>query len=249
MSSSEIIRLQKLFSLRRSRELTQVSLMSLFHIHWCKLLDFPSLPERPSSPNKLLAFLGALMSSFFCHIRINFTMDKKAIHPENFEEKVIWNAIVWTFPFYLIGALYIVAPAMGWLMVIYLFKRFLDQDETTPECQRVRIPVGVWVWTISMIVMLIALWIGHADWNLGLSKTIKSSVGWAKGWALMAVFPLIGCLNIRPQIIYRATSIVVSPGVNHPACLCCSFLRWFASRTLCVAFKNCWWPRVLSFFE
>ena len=135
-------------------------------------------------------------------------MDSKAIYPENFEEKVIWNAIVWTFPFYLLGALYIVAPVMGWLMVCYLFWRWFTQDAVTPKEYQVHVPIGVWIWIISMFVMLIALLFGHADWDLGTAKTIKSSVGWAKGWALLAVFPLIGCLNIRPQIIYRATAVI-----------------------------------------
>ncbi len=74
--------------------------------------------------------------------------------------------------------------------------------------QKIVIPFGVWIWTLSMLVMLIALWMGHMDWQLGTATTIKSSIGWAKGWALMAIFPLIGCLHIRPEIIYRATSIV-----------------------------------------
>ena len=134
-------------------------------------------------------------------------MEKKAIHPENFEERVVWYAIVWTYLFYLLGALYIVAPVVGWLMIIYLIKKIWQQapDKLT---HKVVIPWGVWVWVVSMLAMLLALLLGHLDWELGTGKTIKSSVGWAKGWALMAVFPLIGCLNIRPQIIYRATSIV-----------------------------------------
>lgn len=134
-------------------------------------------------------------------------MEKKTIHPENFEERVVWYAITWTYLFYLLGALYIVAPVVGWLMIIYLIKRVWQQADDKSE-QTIVIPWGVWVWVISMLTMLIALLFGHVDWELGLAKTIKSSVGWAKGWALMAVFPLIGCLNIRPQIIYRATSIV-----------------------------------------
>ncbi len=51
-------------------------------------------------------------------------MDKKTNRPENFEERVIWNSITWTFPIYLIGGLYILAPAMGWLMLLYLAKNF-----------------------------------------------------------------------------------------------------------------------------
>ena len=28
---------------------------------------------------------------------------------------------------------------------------------------------------------------GHLAWGLGLKQTIKSSIGWAKGWALLAL--------------------------------------------------------------
>jgi len=135
-------------------------------------------------------------------------MGKKTLHPQNFEERVVWYSITLTYVFYLLGALYIVAPVIGWILLAYLFKKLWLQNHTTPNDEIVRIPVGVWIWVICMFVMLIALWIGHIDWNLGTPKTIKSTVGWAKGWALMAIFPLIGCLNIRPQIIYRATNLV-----------------------------------------
>lgn len=135
-------------------------------------------------------------------------MDKKTIHPENFEEKVIWFAIVWTFPFYLLGALYIVAPVLAWVLLAYLVKKLWMQNKLTAKHEVIKIPFGVWLWCFGMFLMLIALWIGHVDWELGMAKTIKSSIGWAKGWALMAIFPLIGCLNIRPQIIYQATSRV-----------------------------------------
>lgn len=135
-------------------------------------------------------------------------MDKKTIRPENFEERVIWYSITWTFPIYLIGGLYILAPAMGWLMLLYLAKKLWSQHIGEHTGQKIVIPFGVWIWTLSMLVMLIALWMGHMDWQLGTATTIKSSIGWAKGWALMAIFPLIGCLHIRPEIIYRATSIV-----------------------------------------
>lgn len=135
-------------------------------------------------------------------------MDKKTIYPENFEEKVIWFAIVWTFPFYLLGALYIVAPVLAWLMLAYLAQKLWRQNDLTSPQERITIPFGVWLWCFAMLLMLIALWMGHADWQLGTAKTIKSSIGWAKGWALLAVFPLVGCLNIRAEIIYQATSRV-----------------------------------------
>jgi hypothetical protein len=57
----------------------------------------------------------------------------------------------------------------------------------------------------GMFVMLIALWAGHLNWDLGLKKTIKSSIGWAKGWALLALFPLAGAvLQIRREVLVRA---------------------------------------------
>ena len=53
--------------------------------------------------------------------------------------------------------------------------------------------------------MLAALLVAHAGWDLGLPMTIKSSIGWLKGWALLAIFPLAGaCLQIRPRVVVRA---------------------------------------------
>ncbi len=61
------------------------------------------------------------------------------------------------------------------------------------------------IWLLAMLVMLFALIVGHFLNELGLPKTIKSSIGWAKGWALLALFPLAGAvLSIRPEVIYRA---------------------------------------------
>jgi len=57
-------------------------------------------------------------------------------------------------------------------------------------------------------VMLIALIIGHLNFEFGLGSIIKSTIGWAKGWALLALFPFAGCLSIRPELLYRAACIV-----------------------------------------
>ena len=71
------------------------------------------------------------------------------------------------------------------------------------------IPSGVWVWILGMLVMLLALEVGHMNQNLGLGQTIKSTIGWAKGWALLALFPLIGaCMNIKVETIIRAAGWV-----------------------------------------
>lgn len=135
-------------------------------------------------------------------------MDPKALHPQNFEERLIWYAIVGTYGFYLIGGLYIVAPVLAWILLGYLCLKLWLQHDQTPPADRITIPIGVWIWVAAMLVMELALIFGHLDFDLGTGLMIKSSIGWAKGWALLAIFPLIGCLKIRPQLIYRAACIV-----------------------------------------
>jgi hypothetical protein len=128
--------------------------------------------------------------------------------PNNFPERVIWYSIVGTYGFYLIGGLYILAPAIAWILLFYLGKKLWEQTESTPSLEKIAIPWTVWLWIVGMLVEELALIIGHLDFNLGTAMLVKSSIGWAKGWALLAIFPLIGCLPIRPQLIYRAVCIV-----------------------------------------
>ncbi|MDA7423937.1 O-antigen ligase domain-containing protein [Thalassococcus lentus] len=133
-------------------------------------------------------------------------MTSAPISPQNPAEAMVWKTIVWTWPFYAVGALYVVGPVLAWLMAglvvlsLYLGPAIRDDLRATGS-----IPPVIWGWMIGMLVMLVALWIGHLDWGLGLKKTIKSSIGWAKGWALLALFPLIGAvLPIRREILIRA---------------------------------------------
>jgi len=126
--------------------------------------------------------------------------------PLNFEEKLVWYAIIWTYPCWLIGGLYVLAPVLAWVLVGYLGWRLFQQTEATES--KITIPFAVWVWVIGMLVMELALIMGHLDYDLSMDSLIKSSIGWAKGWALLALFPLVGCLNIRPQLLFRAACIV-----------------------------------------
>lgn len=71
------------------------------------------------------------------------------------------------------------------------------------------VPIGIWLWILGMAAMEVALVVAHVDFALGLPATIKSSIGWAKGWALMALFPLLGAtLQIRARLVYRASCIL-----------------------------------------
>ncbi|MBO9466432.1 O-antigen ligase domain-containing protein [Tropicibacter sp. R15_0] len=132
------------------------------------------------------------------------------IRPENPAETLVFYALIATWPFYLLGALYIVGPVLGWtlgglaVLSLYLGPAIrADLRATGP------VPFMVWAWILGMAVMLIALWVGHMNWAMGIKTTIKSSIGWAKGWALMALFPLAGAvLPVRRAVLVRAMCIV-----------------------------------------
>ncbi|MCL1095751.1 O-antigen ligase family protein [Shewanella kaireitica] len=129
-------------------------------------------------------------------------MDPQAYAPENSDERLIWCAITGTYLFWLLGAMYVVAPVIAWVLLLRLIKRLLLKQQTYV------ISNTQLFWIAAMMLMLLALVVAHLTEGLGLAKLVKSSIGWAKGWALLAIFPLIGSLNIRPQIIYRAACIV-----------------------------------------
>ena len=132
------------------------------------------------------------------------------MRPLNPAEALIWRALIWTWPFYAIGALYLVGPVLGWLLAgLAVLSLYLGPAIRTDLRATGPIPPVVWAWIAGMAVMLVALWVGHLDWGLGLKKTIKSSIGWAKGWALLALFILAGAiLPIRRELLVRAQCVV-----------------------------------------
>ncbi len=133
---------------------------------------------------------------------------KDDIKPENIPEKVVWWAIANTYYIWLFGGLYVVGAVLGWLLLLLLLIKILAQTKDTPDEEKITLSWSLWIWIISMLMMEVALIAGHLDYNLPTGLIIKSSIGWAKGWAALALYPLAGCLNIRPQIIYRAVCIV-----------------------------------------
>ena len=132
-------------------------------------------------------------------------MQSQTHYQTTIEAKLVYWALVATYPIYAIGGLYITGSALGWVVLgIILLRAFVEGDNVFRS-----VPMMVWLWVIGMLVMLLALWIAHAQWSLGTAKTIKSSVGWAKGWALIAIFPLLGALvSIKPESIIRGACIV-----------------------------------------
>ena len=145
-------------------------------------------------------------------------MDQTAHHTRAPEDLIVALALAATWFVYLFGGLYVLGPVLGVGLTGLLFARtYLANGQIETRCVPT-IPSGVWVWILGMLVMLLALEVGHMNQNLGLGQTIKSTIGWAKGWALLALFPLIGaCMTIRVDTIIRAAgwvalgSLVLTP--------------------------------------
>ncbi|MBB4265295.1 O-antigen ligase family protein [Roseospira visakhapatnamensis] len=128
---------------------------------------------------------------------------------QGLEDRIVQRTIVWTYGFYAFGALYVVGPVLGWLLFgLFLARLYLTHDPV-PKARMAALPIAVWLWVIGMITMEVALIGGHLSFDLGMGKLIKSSIGWAKGWALIAIFILVGVVSdIRPSTIHRAMCVV-----------------------------------------
>jgi hypothetical protein len=124
--------------------------------------------------------------------------DDRSVTAQSTEEKVVVHCITWSFAYYLVGGLYVLGPVLGWLLLLHVARRDGLRD----------VPGVMWAWVVGMLVMLVAVVVAHADYRMGLGATIKSCIGWAKGWALMAVFILIGSGNIRIEVLSRALCIL-----------------------------------------
>lgn len=132
-------------------------------------------------------------------------MQKTRYHPAYAEEKLIWFGLVCTYPVYLFGGLYVTGSILGWLILLVVCcRRYIDLRQQSPK-----IPPLAWLWVGCMSGMLVVLWVGHANWELGTLKTIKSSIGWAKGWALIALFIVIGAIApIKKELLIRGVCII-----------------------------------------
>ncbi|MCP9849442.1 O-antigen ligase domain-containing protein [Cyanobium sp. Morenito 9A2] len=130
------------------------------------------------------------------------------LRPENWPERLVWWSIVSTYPIWLIGGLYVVGSILGWLLLVCLVIKILARMDDPVENEKISISPVIWIWIIGMLLMEVALLAGHMDFNLGTALIIKSSIGWAKGWAALALYPMAGCLPIRSSIVSRAICIV-----------------------------------------
>ena len=132
-------------------------------------------------------------------------MQSQTHYQSTVEKKLIVGALLFTYPIYAIGGLYITGSVLGWAVLALVTLRAFVEDENFFT----GLPILVWLWVLAMFVMLLSLWVAHGQWSLGTMQTIKSTVGWAKGWALLGLFPLLGAvINLKPEALIRAVCIV-----------------------------------------
>lgn len=133
-----------------------------------------------------------------------------SVRPDNPAEWLVYRCLILTWPFYMLGALYVVGPALGWMLgalacvVLYLGPLVrADLQSSGP------VPPVVWAWCFGMGAMLLILWVGHLNWQFTPAQIVRSTIGWAKGWALLALLPLAGAvLPIRREVLVRGQCIV-----------------------------------------
>jgi hypothetical protein len=131
------------------------------------------------------------------------------LRPENLEERLVWWALVSTWGLWLLGAVFVVFPLLGWSLAGLAIARRLGFLQQPHNFVARPSPVIVSAWLAGMAIMLVALIMGHVDFEMAASQTLKSSLGWAKGWALLAIFPFAGAMtHIRPAILIRAINIL-----------------------------------------
>ena len=142
-------------------------------------------------------------------------MASNLLYKSSPEERIIFYSLAVTYGVYVLGGMYILGSVLGWLLVmLFVLKVFMRGTPASTVHPLLLISPLVWLWVISMLTMLLALLVAHIDRRLGTGMTIKSTIGWAKGWALIALFPLLGnLLNINPAIVARGCCIAAFSSV------------------------------------
>ncbi len=120
-------------------------------------------------------------------------------------ERLIAFTIGGTYWLWLIGGLYIAGPFLGWALGAMVARAYYLAPALPLAERPGALPIQLWAWLLGMGAMLAILLIAHGNFHLGTGQTIKSAVGWAKGWALLALFPLAGyALPIRLEVLTRS---------------------------------------------
>jgi hypothetical protein len=124
------------------------------------------------------------------------------------EEALVYWVIVGTWAIWAVGGLYHVCPMLAWTLALWGAARRFGLLADDPDSLK-PVPFGVWAWIAGMLVMAVALVIGHLNFDFSAMEIAKSLFGWAKGWVLFALLPFAGAsLRIRPHVVIRAINIL-----------------------------------------
>jgi hypothetical protein len=125
------------------------------------------------------------------------------------EERLIYGSIVSTWLLWVFGAIFVVFPMLGWILAGLAVARRLGWLDAPANDLKRPVPTIVGAWLFGMAVMLVALIIGHLDQDIDANQTVKSILGWGKGWALLALFPFAGAmLVVRSRVLIRASCVL-----------------------------------------
>jgi hypothetical protein len=134
-------------------------------------------------------------------------MTSYQLRPVNLPETLVWYYIIGTYLSYLLGGQYVFAPLLATVLVFFVLKQWWHQTAKTSPSERIALCPSTWIWIVAMLIMEVALIIGHINFDFTIIQIAKSSLYWYRHWALFALFPVAAYLKIRPQIIYRASCI------------------------------------------
>ena len=128
--------------------------------------------------------------------------------PQNFEESLVWYVIIGTYVIYVFGLIFTVYSLLAWVLGGYVIFKLLLQTKNTPPHEKISIPWVTWLWGICSLISLVATYAGITDFGLGRNALLRAILGWLSSTAILPLFMLSGCLNIRPQLLYRAVCIL-----------------------------------------
>ena len=127
-----------------------------------------------------------------------------------FPEALCFWTLVLTWPFYFIGGLYVVGPVLVWSLGLLTALSLYLGPALGPGLRATGpVPGLCLMWIAGILTLLAALWVAYVQWNLGLGPAIKSTIGWAKGWAMIPLALLAGAvLPIRRAPLIRGQCLV-----------------------------------------
>jgi hypothetical protein len=125
--------------------------------------------------------------------------------PKTVAEWIITSSILLSYPIYFTGLMFPVNTMLPWLLLVNVGVKFWQQSDQTSHTDRRRLHLVVWLWIIAVVTILVALLIGLTDFNYDTREIVRSLWNWSREWALYPLCLTLGCcLNVRPQVIYRA---------------------------------------------